>query len=163
MTGIGTVDDQPIAANATAAAADVRSMIDHQVAVARDFDTKLSAMIAALGAAAGVVASRVVIDTPERLVASAISSLAVAITVGLAFSGLRPRAASFGAEPTTLQGLVTDSRDTFAQELLGGLVNAYATNQTELAAKAGRYQLALLAFFVALLSVALLLLTGALR
>lgn len=108
--------DKDVATNASAAAADVRSSIDHQVKVAGDFDTKLSALIAALGTAPGLAASRVTLDNPERVVAFVGSGLLVALTVGLAFNGLRPRAASFGADSDAFAALVTDSPGTFGQE-----------------------------------------------
>ena len=152
-----------VAANAASAAADVRKSIDHQVKSASEFDTKLSALVTVVGTAAAIVAAHLVLDRADRIAAFVISAMLVGLTVGLAFYGLRPRAASFGADPDALRALVTDRRDVFERELLNGLVSAYTANRSALESKADTYQQALLAFFVALLSIGPLLATGALQ
>lgn len=119
-------------------------------------------MIAVLGAAAGVAASRVLLDSQERVLASIITGLLVVLTIGFVFNGLRPRAAAFGADPKAVCALVTDSPRTFGQELLSGLVSAYEANRDELAAKATSYERALIAFFLAPVSIGPLIATGAL-
>lgn len=151
------------AENAAVAIAQVRATIDHQVKAASDLDTKLSALITGLGTASGLVATRLTLDEPLRVMAFLLSASLVAATLGLAFNALRPRAASFGVDPGALTAVVDGSKEDFNQEVLNGLALAWQANNPELVSKATDYQRSLFAFFLTLLSLGPLIATRAVQ
>lgn len=154
-----------ITRSAEAAASEIRSQIDHQISDASALDTKASTLITAQVAIAGLVASRVVLDTPERLAAGAIA-FAVVVAVALpAVLVLRPRDGfSYGADAAALTDSVARyPRAGVAIGLAESLARARDQNLVWIRTKQRWYEIALLALFGLVLALALMVVVGAIR
>jgi len=161
----GGPSEPDITKNAEAAAAEIRAQIDHQVATATATDTKAAFLLSAELGLAGLVASRVYLDTPERLIAGLIALVALIAVAGPAALALRPRLGfSFGADASSLVAeLERYPRVAIALSLAESLAKARDRNAKALDEKQTRYEVGLLALFVLLPAIALMVATGAIR
>lgn len=118
-----------------------------------DLDTRLAVLITGVGTASGLVASHLVVDDQLRLALFAFSATSVALTLGFALNGLRPRTTSFGIDPGAISAMADAASNDFSRRVRNGLVEVYRANKGELEAKAAGFRRALFTFFVALISI----------
>jgi hypothetical protein len=151
--------------NARLAGSEIRTQIDHQITAGRDTDTKLIGLITAISLAAGLVTARLHLDGPETFFAAAFTGAVALFAVGMAFQGLRAGAdTSFGVDPEALASVLEEYDDVaIALALTEGLVRSRERNLKGLNAKWRYLDLSLLGVFLTLLSIGLLVNTGAVQ
>lgn len=100
---VPTVED--VAESAEAAIADISRQISLQAADSTSVDTKAAALFTLSATLLGIAASRIHLDSPERIFVGLVAFAYVLLLVLECIQVIRPRAGfSYGPDPTTLVG-----------------------------------------------------------
>ena len=151
--------------SAEAAAAELRAQITLQTADANSLDTKVSALVTAEVAIAGLVVARIHLDTPERVAAGVLAFVVLLLVAYPAAQTLRPRDGfSFGAEAEPLvDSLSRYPRAGVALALAQSLAYARNKNVVALGVKQRWYEIALFALLALVPALALMVAVGAIQ
>jgi hypothetical protein len=161
----GAISDKDIVASATLAIEEIRRQLDQQSTAADSVDTKGAAVLTLTGTVAGLVATRVQLDSDVRVAAGAISLAIVLAILGCCIQAVRPRKGfSYGADAPALVDLLDKySHLQVTLAVADSLKDARAMNVLHLHAKQSWYQNALYFVVAGVGAVALMVAVGAIR
>jgi hypothetical protein len=156
------VSEDELRKSVAVARSELRSQVDQQLKTASDIDTRAAALLALLGAAAGLVGQKLQLDSPIHLAAGLISAILAIVVSILCVLAMRPRNLSYGVETGALIEALGD-HDSLKIEraLVEGLERVRRMNRDTLNAKTFLFEAGLYAFVATLLSAIVLVNTGA--
>lgn len=140
------IPEADVLRSAAAAIEEIRRQIDHQAKAADSVDTKGAAVLTFVGTVAGLVATRVHLDSDVRAVAGLVTFAIIVAILACCIQAVRPRAGfSYGANAVDLIALI----DRYPNEqvmlaMADSLRDARERNVKHLETKQDWYQNALL-------------------
>lgn len=152
------ISDADVLNSAKAAIEEIRRQIDHQVTAAGSVDTKGAGVLTLTGTVAGVIATRIHLDSDPRKVVGIVTFLIVVGILVSCIQAIRPRAGfSYGADASGLVALLDQySHEQVMLAIADSLRAARETNVAHLEAKQNWQSSALRLVVAALVAVAVM-------